>query len=318
MPEGSPLALSKTDPPEHRRLRGLIASIFAPRRLQKLTSLITEIVDELLEPAIAKGKMDGVTEFASPLPQRVIAEMLGVPLKDRVRLLQWTYQLAEQFSVGVWNTDNSESIQYFSDLLNRRKQDPQDDLVSTLLAAEENGVHLTDEEIISMCLEVMLAGTITTTSFLKPTLLRLCQYPEFYQTLRDDPLLIPGALEELLRFETPTANLWRTALHDTMINGQEIKAGQYVVAWAGAANFDETYFPHSEQFDIRRSPNPQLTLGHGPHFCLGYLLARLQGRIVLERALAHFSEMHLTPEDPMQYREQTEWLMQSLGLESIS
>jgi cytochrome P450 family 109 len=188
--------------------------------------------------------------------------------------------------------------------------------MSGLLAAEENGAHLTREEIIHMCLEMIMAGNVTTTILLNCALSRLCQHPEIYQTLRDDPSLIPGAIEETLRYDFSPTNVWRTARYDTVFNGYEIKAGQYVIAWTSAANFDETYFPDPEQFGIRRSPNPHLTFGHGVHHCIGAPLGRLEARIVLERIVARFSEIRLDPDNPVKYMDQmgSTKIVQSFGI----
>ena len=291
------------DPAKHRSRRVLISKAFTPRRIEELTPRLIEIIDELLEPARARGSMNGVTGLAYPLPVRVIAEMLGLPLTDQERFQQWSYQLLGQL-MGVEQSDNKELLQYFSDLLNERKRAPRADLMSALLAAEEDGVSLTHAEIIGLCLELMFAGNVTTSMLLSFALLRLCQHPEIYQALRDDPSLIPGFIEETLRYDFSPSHLWRTAHHDTVLCGQEIKAGQLVVAWTAAANFDETYFPQSAQFDSKRSPNPHLTFGYGIHVSLGSALARLEGHLVLERLAAHFSELRLDPEKPIEYAHQ--------------
>lgn len=299
-PENFPSMLGTCDPPRHRQVRSLVSKAFTPRRIQELTPHLIQIADALLGQASASGKMDVAAEFTYPLPVCVIGEMLGLPPSDQERFRQWSYQIFRQF-MGVWKPENNELLQYFSDLLNKRKLDPRDDLISGLLAAEEDGARLTHEEIINLCLELMWAGNVTTTMLLTWVLYRFCRHPEIYQALRNDPSLIPGVIEETLRYDFSAITAWRTARHDTVFNGHEMKAGQYVVAWIAAANFDETYFPHSEQFDMRRSPNPHLTFGHGIHVCLGYPLARLEGRIALERVVAHFSQMRLDPESPVQY-----------------
>jgi cytochrome P450 len=315
LPEGFPSALGKSDPPRHRQIRGLVSKAFTPRRIEELTPRLIKIVDELLEPTIDKGKMNVVTELTYPLPVRVIAEILGLPPQDQERFRQWSYQLLRQL-MGVSKPDHSELIRYFSDLLNERERDPRNDLISGLLVAEKKGAHLTHEEIIHLCLELMFAGNVTTTILMTYALRRFCQHPEIYQALRDDPALIPGAIEETLRYDFARISVWRVARHDTVLGGHEIKAGEKVVVWAGAANFDETYFPHAEQFDIRRSPNPHLAFGHGIHVCLGYPLARLEGRIGLERIVAHCSEIRLDPESPVQFMEQmgSSQLIESLGI----
>ncbi len=303
LPESVPGSLTKSDPPRHRRLRGLVSQAFTPRRVEKLRPRLTQVVDELLAGALDKGKMDVVAELVYPLPVRALAEMLGLPREDQERFLQWSYQLLRQI-LGVKDFDNSELLHYFSELLDKRQRDPGDDLMSGLLAAEENGARLTREEIIPMCLELMTGGIVATVFMLGSALRRFCLHPEIYQALRADPSLIPGAIEETLRYDFSIINVWRTARHDTVLAGHEVKAGQYVVAWTAAANFDETYFPHSERFDIRRSPNPHLTFGYGIHICLGAPLARLGGRIALERIVKHFSDIRLDPESPVQFMDQ--------------
>ncbi len=294
-----PSALGKSDPPEYRQLRGLVASVFTPRRMEELTPRLIQIIDELLERASASGKMHLVMELVHALPTLVTIELLGLPPKDYKRFQQWSYELLRQFLLDMQNPDNPEILHYFSDLLDERKRDPHDDLISKLLVAEENGAPLTRETIIYLCLDLMTGGNVTTPMLLNFALQRLSRHPEIYQTLRDDPSLIPGTLEEILRYDFSDSNVWRTARHDTALSGHEIKAGQYVVAWTGAANFDETYFPQSEQFDIRRSPNPHLTFGHGVHVCLGAALTRLEARITLERIVARFPEFRLDPEKPV-------------------
>jgi cytochrome P450 family 109 len=311
LPADFPGALGKSEPPHHQQLRGLVSKAFTPRRIEELGPRLVTIVDGLLEPAVANGRMDVVTELTYPLPVRVIAEMLGLPAKDQVQFREWSYQLLSQM-IGEWNPDNSELIRYFSDLLEERKRDLRDDLMSAMLAAEENGAHLTREEIIYLCLELMMAGNVTTTMLLSHALRRLGQRPDLYAALHADPSLIPGFLEETLRWDFSTISLWRTARQDTELGGQQIKAGQLVIAQVGSANFDESYFPHSAQFDIRRSPNPHLTFGYGIHVCLGAPLARLESKIALERIVARFSELRLDPEKPPQFSDNGRQLFRQL------
>ncbi len=297
LPEAFPCALGRSNPPEHRQIRSLVSKAFTPRRIEELTPRLIQIVDELLEQTRASGKMDLETSLAAPLPGRVTAEILGLPSADQERFQQWSHQLFHQLQ-GNTNPDNTELISYFSDLLDERKHDPRDDLISALLATEENGAFLTREEIINLCLELMSAGNFTPTKLLGSSLRRLYLHPDVYQALRDDPSLIPGAVEEMLRYDL-SLDLWRMARSDTVLGGQEVKASQYVVVWTEAANFDEAYFPHASQFDIRRSPNPHLTFGHGIHVCLGYPLARLEVRIALERIVTRFPELRLSTALPV-------------------
>jgi cytochrome P450 len=303
MPEAFPCALGKSDPPEYRQLRSLVSNMFTPRRMEELTPRLVQIVDELLEQATSSGKMHLVTELAYQLPVHTITELLGLPPEDHKRFQQWSYQLFRHMQ-GIEEPDNTEILHYFAGLLNERKHNPRDDLMSQLLAAEEHGAHLTHETIIYLCLELMTGGNVTTPTLLSSALQRFSRHPEIYQSLRDDPSLIPGAIEETLRYDFTTFNVRRTTRHDTVLNGQQIRAGQYVVIWLGAANFDETSFPQSELFDIRRSPNPHLTFGYGVHVCLGAPLARLEARIALERIVTRFSELHLDPEETTQFMQQ--------------
>lgn len=312
--EDFPGVLGKTDDPaQHRHLRSQVSKAFNPQHIEKLRPALTRIVDELLEPAIAKGKMDVVTGLVYRLPMRAIGEMLGLPLQDLKQLWLWSRQLSAQM-LGLEHSDNTELLHYFSDLLNERKCNPRDDPISELLAAEESGAHLTKDTIISLCIDVTLAGNYLTKALLSRVLYRVCQHPEIYQALRDDPSLIPGTIEETLRYDFSSSNAWRIARHDTVLGGHQIKAGETVVAWTGAANFDETRFPRPEQFDIWRSPNPHLTFGYGIHVCLGAPLARFEGRIVLERIVARFSELRLDPEMPVQFQDQNGPLIMHLGV----
>ncbi len=312
-PKSLPFTLLKSDPPKHGQFRSLVSKAFTPRRIEALTPCLTQIVDELLEQAYASGKLDLDAQLASPLPTRVISELLGLPLSDQERVQQWAYQLIDQLAAfqpqcseltDIRNPDNIELIYYLSDLLHKRKSHPRDDLISALLAMEEDETFLTREEIINLCSELMVAGNFTTIKLLRFVMQRLYLHPEIYQALRADPSLIPGTIEETLRYDFTAPHIWRMARHDTALSGHQIKAGQYVVVWMGAANFDETYFPQSERFDIRRSPNPHLTFGSGVHVCLGYPLARLETRIALERIVAHFPELRLDREPSVPSLEQ--------------
>jgi len=295
-----PGALGRLHPPYHRQLRGLVSKAFTPRSIEKLTPRLVQITDELLEQARASGKMNVVPDFTDLLPARVIAEMLGLPPADQERLRHWSSQYVN-LVVNTSSYDYTEILQYFSDQLNERKLNPRDDLISGFLVAEENGPHLTHEEILYLCLELITAGHVTTTMLLTAALYRLSRQPDFYQTLRNDPSLIPTAIEEILRYDFTFANQRRIARHDTVLSGHQIKAGETVMTWTAAANFDEAYFPHSEQFDIRRSPNPHLTFGYGIHVCLGAPLTRLESRIALERLVTHFSDIRPDLERPLQF-----------------
>jgi cytochrome P450 family 109 len=296
--EGFPEAGSlNIDPPQHRRYRALVSKAFTPRRVAQLIPRVASMVDEILEQKSADGWIDIVEQLAYPLPVRVIGEMLGVPTEDKERFRLWSYQLFGFLP----NQDNAELMNYFYNQLDQRAKEPRDDLMSALLAAEQDGERLTREEVAGMCVGLLAAGNVTTTVLLSFATRRFVKQPEIFQQIRNDPSLIPGAVEELLRYDFVGAYNMRIARRDLTIRGCEIKEGQVVMAWLSAANFDETYFPHAEQFDIRRSPNPHLTFGHGIHYCLGAPLARMEAKVALERMVAHWSEIRNDPDHPPQY-----------------
>lgn len=304
--------LGNTDPPRHRELRTLISKAFTPRSIEQLAPRITTRVDALLDKALAEGRMDVAGQLAFPLPVMMIAELLGVPTEDQDRFRRWSYQLMG----ALPNPDDPnyhELIDYFKDMLDKRARDPRDDLMSALLAAESDGRHLTRDEVVSLSVTLLLAGHITTTMMINHAIYRFDKQPENFAMLRADPSLIPGAVEEVLRYEFSMSNLLRLVRHDTTLAGHQLKEGQIVLAWTAAANFDESVFPHAGQFDIRRSPNPHVTFGYGVHRCLGAPLARLEGKIALERILARLGDIHCDPEQPVRFMNQTDFI-QSLPI----
>jgi cytochrome P450 len=201
--------------------------------------------------------------------------------------------------VGIFEPDHGEVVDMLTEQLEQRRRTPTDDLMSALLAARAKDDRLPAAKIIHMCLDLVTAGNAPLSLLLSYTFARFCRDPELYQTLRRDPALIPGAIEEILRFDFSWFNLWRTARHDTELGGHEIKAGSYVVVWDSAANFDEAQFPRADRFDITRSPNPHLTFGQGMYICLGLPLVRTLGRVVLERVVETFEEIRFDPERPL-------------------
>jgi cytochrome P450 family 109 len=300
-----------SDPPDHRRYRTIAGKAFTPRRVAQLEPRIIAIIDEILERA--EGKLDIVEQLAYPLPVRVIGEMLGVPMEDKERFRVWSYQLLGMMP-NKEDPTNSELYNYFAHMLDLRKVEPRDDLISALLAAEMDGERLTAEEVQQLCVGLLAAGNVTTTVLLSLAVRRFVQQPEIYQQLRANPALIPGAIEEILRYDFAHMSFMRVACRDTTIGGHEIKEGQHVLAWLAAANVDETHFAHADQFDIKRSPNLHLTFGHGIHYCLGAPLARIEGRIAIERMIALWSDIRADPEHPIQYINANVDLMQSLSV----
>ena len=289
--------LGNTDPPRHQQLRGLVAKVFTPRSISQLEPRISSLVEKFLNRVMAVGRMDIAEHLAFPLPVQIIAEMLGVPPEDQANFRRWSYQLMG----AIPNPDDPsyrELLNYFQEMVNIREREPREDIISALLAAEANGQHLTRDEVISLSVTLLLAGHITTTMLISRGIYRFIKEPGVFEALRAHPDLIPGAVEEVLRYEFSSSNLLRIVRHDTTLNGQQLKEGQVVLAWTAAANFDESVFSDALRFDIRRSPNPHLTFGYGVHHCLGAPVGRIEGRMAFEQILARMDDIRLDPEHP--------------------
>jgi cytochrome P450 family 109 len=299
---GLPFSFGRADIPEHRFLRGFVAKSFVPGNIASQAPQFATMVDSLLERPRATGKMEILGELGYPLMEHVIGHMFGLRIPGAGRFRQWSDQMFGQL-VGIFSPEHDGVLEMLTEQLQQRKREPIDDLMSALLAARAGDDRLAEEKIVHMCVDLVTAGNAPLSLMLSYAFARFCQDPEFYQTLRRDPSLIPGAIEEILRYDFSWFSLWRSARHDTVLGGHEIKAGEYIVVWDSAANFDEEQFPQASRFDITRSPNPHLTFGQGMYICLGLPLVRVLGRVVLERVVATFSEIHFDPERPMQSQE---------------
>jgi len=298
---GGPLSesLIGMDPPRHRQLRNLVTQAFTPRTIAQLAPRITEIVHGLLDKVEAKGEMDIVDDLAAPLPTIVIAELLGIPAADRERFKQWSGDIVST-SVFTGLDPQSEMGEYFLAMIEQRRKEPQDDLITALLQAQIDGEHLSMTELLGFCIVLLVAGNITTTNLIGNIVLCLDDHPEAFEELKAEPALAPGAIEEVLRYLSPIQSMFRLTKTDTIIGEQEIPARKMVLAWIGAANRDEEQFSSPETFDIRRSPNRHIAFGHGIHFCLGAPLARLEGKIVLETMLARAPHMQRRRHVPLE------------------
>jgi cytochrome P450 len=288
------------DPPRHRQLRNLVTQAFTPRSVAQLTERITAIVTQLLDEAASNGHMDIIDDLAYPLPVIVIAELLGIPPEDRARFKLWS-----DAAVGSLSTDNidprPEMGEYFLQIFAQRREHPQNDLVSALLNAQVDGEHLTQAEMLSFCILLLVAGNETTTNLIGNALLCLDDFPDAMEALRAEPNLIPSAIEEVLRYRSPVQFTGRIATSDTIVGGQAIKAGQGIRLLLGSANRDEAQFPNADSFDIRRMPNRHLAFGHGIHFCLGAPLARLEAKIALTLLLERFSTIQRMRDVPLEH-----------------
>ncbi|GHO73513.1 putative cytochrome P450 YjiB [Ktedonobacter sp. SOSP1-85] len=288
------VSLVALDPPRHRHLRALITQAFTPRIVTQMTARIEQLVNALLEKHASRGEMDIIDDLAYPLTVTIIAEILGVPASDRARFRHWSDLLA-----GVAPFDGSdfmgEMSAYFSHMLDEHRSEPREDLISSLLAAQVGGEHLSTLELLGFCILLLVAGNVTSTHLLGNVFLCFDEFPHLLDDLARDLMLLPGAIEEVLRYRSPLRFMFRVAKKDTHLGGQSIYAGQWISAYIASANHDEAVFSHPERFDITRMPNPHLSFGHGVHYCLGAPLARLETRIVLEIMLQRFSSIQRHP-----------------------
>jgi cytochrome P450 len=297
-----------SNPPDHTRLRGLVSKAFTPRMVEGLRPRIQQIVDTLLHEVASRGRLDLIADFAYPLPVTVIAEMLGISPDDRERFRRWSDDVIVTIEPLVPTEDleragrsAAELQRYFEQVVAQRRRSPGTDLMSALIAAEEQGDRLSQEEMYATCVLLLVAGHETTKNLIGNGMLALMRHPDQLQLLCDDPSLIDSAVEELLRYDSPVQSTIRFALEDVEIGGKTIAGGQMVVLSLGAANRDPEAFPNPDRLDIRRAENHHLSFGHGLHFCLGAPLARLEGQIAITTLLRRMPGLRLDAEEP-------EWL----------
>lgn len=284
------------DPPDHTRLRGLVAQAFSAKMVESVRPKIQAAVDELLDKVAPAGQMDIIANLANPLPGIVIAEMLGVPKEDQPRFKEWANAYARFLGTLGDNPDlrddaNRAVIElsdYIREVAQQRRIEPRDDLITALVQAEEHGDHLTHDELVATCFLLLFAGNETTTNLIGNGILTLLRYPDALRQLREQPALIRTAIEEFLRWESPVQFTDRAVLEDITIDGQRIEAGQYVRTILGAANRDPAQFEHPEMFDLSRRPNRHIAFAHGIHFCLGAPLARAEGQIAINTLVQRF------------------------------
>ena len=292
------------DPPDHTRVRALVNKAFTPRHVARLRAHIQDICDELLAPLDAHGRMDVMADLATQLPAIVIAELLGVPAEDRQRFKSWSNDLIsllgnpdptgamERFERGLHGL-----LSYLRDVIAERRRAPRDDLISGMIAAQEERDALTDAELLATSNLLLVAGHETTTNLIGNGLLALLRHPDAMARLREEPGLVPAAVEEMLRYDSPVQATVRVATEPVELAGQTIPAGALVVAMIGAANRDPAVFSDPDRFDVARPDNRHLSFGFGPHFCLGAPLARLEGEVVFGTLLARYPRLRLERDD---------------------
>ncbi len=292
-----------SDPPKHTRLRSLANKAFTPRVVEAIRSHIQAIVDRALDKVEEAGKMDVIADLAYPLPVTVICEMLGVAPEDREQFKNWSDDLAYFLGdirraaqhIPVAQQSALAMTEYLKDIIRECRRNPRDNLISALVAVEEQGEVFSEEELFSMFILLHLGGHETTTNLIGNGLLALLQNPDQLEKLKADPSLIETAVEEFLRYNSPIQSTIRLALEDLEIGGQSISQGQWVGIYIGAANTDPAQFADPDRLDITRRENRHLAFGFGPHFCLGAALARLEGQIAINTVLRRMRHLRLEP-----------------------
>ena len=293
------------DPPQHTRIRKLANKAFTRAEVTEMSARITDIVDELIDQIAASGKMDLISDFAFPLPITIICEVLGIPAADHNKMRDWTtsISLALEPILDVNNIPSSakattELFDYLKVLIADRKKHPTDDLLSAFVQAEEEGDCLNLDELLSNMLLLIIAGHDTTVNLIGNGMLALLQNPDAMNSLRSKPELLPLAIEEFLRYQSPAQLTERFVLEDMSFEGQELKKGDRVCVIIGGANRDSSRFELPNALNIERQPNKHLAFGQGIHFCLGAPLARFEAKIAFERLLGRLSKISLACEEP--------------------
>ncbi len=305
LPPADEFTLLFMDPPDHTRLRALVNKAFTQRAVSALESCIRADLGALLDAIADPGAFDLMQAVARSLPVMVIARILGVPAEDRDRFGAWSARRARMLEPTITARERAAGVAagkafdaWFRPIIEQRAVAPRDDIVSALVQAQHEGGRLSGRETLNMLRLLVIAGNETTTNLIGNGMLALLRNPGQLQRLRDDPGLIPAAVDELLRFDSPVQTDFRRVLEDCEVNGFPLRARDNVVLSLGAANRDPAAFADPDRLDVGRSPNPHLAFGRGIHHCLGAALARLEGRIAFEMLLERFPRIELLDERP--------------------
>lgn len=296
----------QTDPPRHRVLRTLLGHAWAARTQNLVDTRITQIINELLDELDGQDSFDLTAKLTYPLPITVIAELLGVPISDRELFRTWADNLFSLSFDTAYDPELPKAIDaaaapmtaYLGEHVRDRRKHPREDIISDLVNNQVDGSGLDDQEAVTFCSVLLLAGHITTTLMLGNAVIALHENPGLDRQLRADPSRINSFTDEVLRCRTPFTALTRMTTQDTTIAGHDIPAGRMVTMWLASANRDESQFPDPDRFDPTRSPNQHLSFGHGIHFCMGAPLAMLETDMALRILWERFSEIRLTDGDP--------------------
>jgi cytochrome P450 len=298
-------SLLENEPPTHTRLRRLVASAFARGHVERLRPRIDELADRLASDVADAGAdgspVDLISLYAEPLPVQVIAELLGVPRSDWSLLRPWSNAIVKMYEYavsdeqrGAAETASREFVEYLRDLVALRRKQPGDDLVSSLIAeTDSDGARLSEDELVTTCTLLLNAGHEATVNVVGNGVAALLTHPDQLATLRGDSGLVPSAVEELIRYDSPLQLFERTATQDTEIGGAIVEAGTKIAALLGAANRDPAVFEDPDRFDVARADNPHLGFGAGIHFCVGAPLARVELQASLSTLLRRFPALTL-------------------------
>ncbi|MDF0487298.1 cytochrome P450 [Sphingomonas sp. H39-1-10] len=296
------------DPPNHTILRKLCSTAFTPRRVEALEDRVVSVANRLIDAALARGEMDVMADFAEPFPSIVFAHLMGVPEADHAQLKSWSADYAQMLGNFSHNPDGiarvlkstADMIAYFQHAIHSGSL--KDGLVKSLVEAEIDGQKLTEEEVIANAIVTMVGGQETTTNLIGSGLLTLLRQPEKFAELRDRPDIIETAIEELLRYESPSQHTSRIATEDTVMGGKLIKKGTPVMAVMAAANRDPERFANPDALDFERKDNRHMAFGWAAHFCFGAPLARMEGRIAFRLLLDRLRNLSLS-EQTLEWRE---------------
>jgi cytochrome P450 family 142 subfamily A polypeptide 1 len=297
------------DDPAHVLRRKLVNSGFTRKRVMDKVPSIVNLCDTLIDAVCERGECDFVRDIAAPLPMAVIGDMLGVLPTEREMLLKWSDDLVCGLSSHLDETAINMLMETFAaytaftmEVIAKRRAEPTDDLFSILVNAEVEGQKMSDDEIVMETLLILIGGDETTRHTLSGGTAQLLRHRDQWASLVADPELLPGAIEEMLRWTSPVKNMCRTLTADTTFHGTELKAGEKIMLMFESANFDEAVFENPDEFHIDRNPNSHLAFGFGTHFCLGNQLARLELRLMLERLLERLPDLRLADDNQLPLR----------------
>ena len=298
------------DPPEHGRVRRLASAAFTPRRVAVLREHIRQIAERLVDGLAGGGRFEVMAGLANPLPAIVTAEMLGVPTADHELLKSWSQDFAEMLGNFQHNPGRAkrvlqtveDMVAYFEAAVISEASKPTEGLINALTTAEIDGDRFSVEEVVANVIVTMVGGQETTTNLIGNGLLALLRHPDQLERLRSDPALLESAVEELLRYESPSQHTARIARAGAVLGGKEIAEGDAVIAVMGAGNRDPERFADPDRLDLGRPDNRHLAFGWAGHFCFGAPLARIEGQAAFEALLSRFSELSLAPDEDIQWR----------------